>query len=115
MKHLYGEFSENQISETKKSLRSSIYFLLLCVDPETAHAYEDIDVSKAFDNLLYKIDGFNRLLDYQKNVVTIMSLLKEAQAIYNSEDYDFRIYRKLVLDAGAEVLKLKDGDLDDIL
>lgn len=49
MKHLYGEFSENQIVETKKSLRSSIFFLLLCADPETAYLHKDVDISKAFD------------------------------------------------------------------
>ncbi len=108
MKHLYGEFSENQIVETKKSLRSSIFFLLLCADPETAYLHKDVDISKAFDNLLYKIDGLNSLLCYQQIIVDIMSLLKEAQNIYNSPDYDFQVYRKLVLDAGAEVLKLEE-------
>ena len=110
MKHLYGEFSDNQIVETKKSLRSSIYFLLLCVDPDTSYLYKDVNVNKAFDNLLYKIDGLNSLLFYQKVIVDIMSLLKEAQNIYNTPDFDFRVYRKLILDAGAEVLKLKEVD-----
>ena len=110
VKHLYGEFSDNQIKDTKKSMRGSIFFLLLCVDPDTSESYKDVDVNKAFDNLLYKIDGLNKLLLYQKNIVDIMSLLKEAQIIYNSPDFDFQVYRKLILDAGAEVLKLKEVD-----
>ena len=48
VKHLYGEFTQSQIAYTKKSLRSSIFFLLLCVDKRTAQEYEDIDVNKCF-------------------------------------------------------------------
>lgn len=110
VKHLYGEFTDNQIKDTKKFMRGSIFFLLLCVDPDTSESYEDVDVNKAFDNLLHKINGLNELLLYQKNIVDIMSLLKEAQVIYNSADFDFQVYRKLILDAGAEVLKLKEVD-----
>lgn len=115
MKHLYGEFSDNQIAATKKSLRGSIYFLLLCVDPDTSYLYKDVDVNQAFDNLLYKMDGLNSLLFYQKIIVDIMSLLKEAQNVYNTPDFDFRVYRKLILDAGSEVLKLKEVNENDVL
>ena len=44
VKHLYGEFSDNQIKDTKKSMRGSIFFLLLCVDPDTSESYKDVDV-----------------------------------------------------------------------
>ena len=110
VKHLYGEFTDHQITDTKKSIRGSLFFLLLCVVPDTSETYKDVNVNKAFDNLFYKIDGLNELLLYQKNIVDIMSLLKEAQLIYNSPDFDFQVYRKLILDAGAEVLKLKEVD-----
>ena len=78
MKHLYGEFSENQIAQTKKSLRGSIFFLLLCVDPKTSWEYEDVDVNKCFNGLLLKIGGLNELLLKQPEVVTTMSLLQAA-------------------------------------
>ena len=44
-----------------------------------------------------------------------MSLLKAAQSVYNEPTFDFREYRKLILDAGAEVLKIKDGDDNAII
>lgn len=110
MTSMYGEFSKSQIAETKKSIRSSIYFLLLCVDPDTSSSYINIDVNKTFDNLLYKLDGFNELLLYQQILVDIMSLLKEAQIEYNNPNFDFKKYRKLILDSGAAVLKLKEED-----
>lgn len=110
MKHLYGEFSENQIAQTKKSLRGSIFFLLLCVDPKTSWEYKDVDVNQCFNGLLLKIGGLNELLLKQPEVVTTMSLLQAALMEYNSPDFNFIIYRKLILDAGAEINKLREED-----
>lgn len=112
MKTKYGQFSSGQIKEVKKSLRSSIFFILLCIDPATAEEHKEINVDKLFDHLLYKIDGLNELLMYQKELVNVMSLLQEAKIQYNRENYDFGICRKLILDAGSEVLKLQEGDAD---
>ena len=41
-----------------------------------------------------------------------MCLLQEAKLQYNRTDYNFSVCRKLILDAGSEVLKLKEGDED---
>ena len=108
MKHLYGEFTQNQISQAKKSLRGSIFFLLLCADHNTAHEYKDVDVNKSFNGLLLKIGGMNQLLMNQPELVTVMSLLQAAMIEYNSPEFNFHVYRKLILDAGAEVEKLKE-------
>ncbi len=108
MKHLYGEFTQNQIAQTKKSLRGSIFFLLLCVDCKTSHEYKDVDVNKCFKGLLLKIGGMNQLLMNQPELVTVMSLLQAAMNEYNDPEFDFKTYRKLILDAGAEVDKLKE-------
>ena len=108
MKHLYGEFTQNQIAQAKKSLRGSIFFLLLCVDKKTAHEYEDVNVNKSFNGLLLKIGGMNQLLMNQPELVTVMSLLQAAMIEYNSPDFNFKTYRKLILDAGSEVNKLKE-------
>lgn len=110
MKHLYGEFSEQQIKDTKKSLRGSIFFLLLCVDPKTSIEYENIDVEKSFQGLLLKIGGLNKLLFEQPELVTILSLLEAAKCEYMKDSFDYSLYRKLILDAGAEVEKLKECD-----
>ena len=108
MKHLYGEFTQNQIAQVKKSLRGSIFFLLLCVDNKTAHEYEGIDVNKSFEGLLLKLGGMNELLKNPPELVTVMSLLQAALMEYNNPEFNFKIYRKLILDAGAEVEKLKE-------
>ena len=108
METLYGKFSQNQIAQTKKSLRGSIFFLLLCVDPKTSAEYVDIDVNKCFSGLLLRLGGMNELLKNQPELVTVMSLLQAALIEYNKPEFDFQTYRKLILDAGAEVLRLKE-------
>ena len=108
MKHLYGEFSNNQISQTKKSLRGTIFFLLLCVDPKTSWEYTDVDINKCFSSLLLRIGGLNELLFKPVEIVTTMSLLQAALIEYNKPEFDFGTYRKLILDAGAEIEKLRE-------
>ena len=110
MKNLYGEFTQEQISQTKKSLRGSIFFLLLCVDPKTSWEYKDVDVNKCFNGLLLKMGGMNELLLCQPELVTTMSLLQAALVEFNSPEFDFCTYRKLILDAGAEINKLREED-----
>ena len=51
MKHKYGYFSQRQIDLTKQSIRKSIFFLLLCADPNTKQEYQYINVNEAFVNL----------------------------------------------------------------
>lgn len=108
MEYKYGTFTTNQIAETKCKLRKQIFFLLLIVDPETCGNYENIDVPSAFDNIMYMIGGLNKLLDYPQQLVTVMSLLQSALDEYLDPDFDYEVYRKLVLDAGNEVQKIKE-------
>ena len=110
VKNLYGEFTQSQIAQTKKSLRSSIFFLLLCVHKRTAQDYEDVDVNKCFEGLLLRMCGLNDLLMNQPEIVTSMSLLQAAKKEFNNDKFNFFRCRKLILDAGAEIEKLKEGD-----
>lgn len=108
MKHLYGEFTQDQIKQTKKSLRGSIFFLLLCVDKKTSHEYQEVDINKTFKGLLLKLGGMNQLFMEPPELITVMSLLQAAMIEYNNPNFNFHTYRKLILDAGAEVDKLKE-------
>jgi len=104
----YGEFDRNQIAVTKDKIRKQIFHLLLYVDPNTKDQYPDINVSWAFESLLKKLGGLNSLLGYPPEMVAITTLLESALMEYNSSTFNFSIYRKLVLDAGAEVLNIKE-------
>lgn len=108
MKHLYGEFTQNQISQTKISLRKSIFFLLVCVDEKTSQDCKEVDVNKCFEGLLLKLGGMNKLFMEPPELVTVLSLLQAAMIEYNKPKFNFHTYRKLILDAGAEVDKLKE-------
>lgn len=108
MKYEYGEFSDEQISKTKVKLRKQIFFLLLVVDPKTAANYPEVDPKAAIENMLQTLGGLNRLLGYPEQIVTISSTLMAALIEYEKEDFNFDNYRKLILDAGSNVLKIAE-------
>ena len=108
VEHKYGYFTSNQITQTKEKMRKQIYFLLLIADPKTKQDYEDVSVNAAFDNVLHKFAGMNRLLSFPQPLVDVLSLLEAALVEYNKPNFNFGIYRKLVLDAGAEVQKIEE-------
>lgn len=108
MKHKYGEFSENQMHEAKEFIRKRVYFLLLLVDPETKDNYKQVDVLEAFDGVLTDVAGLNDLLGCPIELVTILSKLNAAKLEYQSENFRWKKYRKLILDSGNEVVKLKE-------
>ena len=112
MKTKYGFYSPTQINSTKNSIRKSIFFLLLYVDPKTSVDYPDIDVVEAFHNLQFKLNGLNSILLEPPELVETMALLESALEEYKSECFDFKKYRKLILDAGSEIMRLKEGDVD---
>jgi len=53
-----------------------------------------------------KIDGLNTLLFYPVEIVAIMSLLQAALNETRSDDFNYRSYRKLILDAHSLVDKI---------
>lgn len=108
MVHKYGKFSECQISEIKQALRKQIFFLILYVDPDTKEEYSNVNVDNAFVHLLYKLGGLNSILCEPPELVTVISLLEAARIEYGKENFNYRIYRKLILDSGAEILKIEE-------
>lgn len=105
--HKYGEFADAQISDITKYLRKRIFFLLLCAeDMEKKENFPNVNLKQANTSLLWRISGLNKLLGEPKELVTVLSLLEEANNIIDNQSFDFAKYRKLILDAGAEVVKI---------
>lgn len=108
IKHKYGQFSTEQMHEMKEGLRKRIFFLLLLVDKKTANEYKGVDVEKTFESLLTEFGGLNEILGYPAEIVSVLSLVNAARLEYESSDFSWQRYRKLILDAGSEVEKIKE-------
>lgn len=108
IKYKFGEFSSDQIREVKETLRKRIFFLLLLVDKKTANHYNGVNVEKTFENLMTEFGSLNELLGYPAEMVTVLSLVNAARLEYNSSEFNWQRYRKLILDAGSQVDKIKE-------
>ena len=105
----YGYYSSSQISAVKQSLRKAIFFLLLYVDPQTKDDYPNVDVEDAFRNLMLRLNGLNSILLEPPELVDTMCYLEAARQLLDS-NFDFSLYRKLILDAGAQIMRIKEVD-----
>lgn len=108
MEYKYGEFTKEQLEAFKEAMRKKIFFLLVIVDPETKDKYAKIDVSKAFTDILLYIGGLNSIFVSSPELIQVSGLIQSALDNYQSDDFDFNIYRKLILDAGSIVLKIEE-------
>lgn len=108
----YGSYTDSQLSATKQYIRKQIFYLLLYVDPQTKAEYPNVNVNKAFQGLQYKLGGLNSILFEPPSLITVMSLLEAALLEYQKSDFNFNTYRKLVLDAGNEVKKIDDSQVE---
>lgn len=115
--HKYGTYSDNQLLDSTTYIRKQIFYLLLYVDPKTKEKYKDTDVCSAFNGLMYKLDGLNSLLFEPPALVHVMSMLESALLEYkkslNNQSFNFTKYRKLILDAGNETLKISNKIMVD--
>ena len=106
MKTIYGHFDDKQFEDYKVKLHTDLFWLLLYKDPKTKDEF-NIDFDKYFINLMLRIDGLNKILNYPVEIITIMSLLQAAwDQSHQDEDFDYQSYRKLILDAHHEVDKI---------
>ncbi len=111
MKHLYGEFEEKQFEEYKKQLHKKLFWLLIYKDPNTKDQFPlvtDEVFENYFTNVMHEIDGLNALLYYPTEICSIMVLLQRALMETKDPDFNYKSYRKLVLDAHALVDKIQE-------
>lgn len=109
LKTKYGYYSSSQISIVKQSLRKAIFFLLLYVDPQTKDDYPNVNVDDAFQSLMLRLNGLNSILLEPPELVDTMCYLEAARQLLDS-NFDFALYRKLILDAGAQIMRIKEVD-----
>lgn len=102
MKHKYGSFSQSQMSEYKNKLHNTIHWLLIYKEND----YKLLD--EYFNTTLLKLNALNELLFYPTSIVSLYTTLEAARIILNSDEFDFKVYRKLILDAHSLVDKLPE-------
>lgn len=95
-----------KLKNIRKNYTKKCFWLLLYKDPKTKDEFKNVDFEKYFINLMKKIDGLNTLLFYPVEIIAIMSLLQAALNETRSDDFNYRSYRKLILDAHSLVDKI---------
>lgn len=103
----YGTFADMQFEDAITYLRRKIFFLLLIVDKRTRVDYPRVDVEHCFHDVFYVLNGLNEILREPKELVTCISMLCSALEEYKNPNFSFLVYRKLILDAGNELEKVK--------
>lgn len=106
MKTIYGHFDDNQIEEYKVKLHRELFWLLLYKDPKLEYKYNNINYDKFFTFLMKRLDGLNEILDYPVELVQIMSSLQAAFNEAHKDEFNYKMYRKLILDAHSLVDKI---------
>lgn len=112
MEYKYGTLSSVDLASTTEYMRKQIYFLLLITDPNTQSQYSNINVNDAFDNVLTNFAGVCNAFFHPRILVNIIGALESAlmdykSTVYTPETFKNSKCRKLILDAGNEVLRLK--------
>ena len=106
MEYLYGHFSDAQFEQFKQKLHSKIHWLILYKDPKKKDEYPNVNFKEYFVNLMKEIDSLNELLSYPPQIVEIACLLQTAYRETNQDPFDYRSFRKCILDAHSLVDKI---------
>lgn len=104
----YSSITAEQAGMLIERLRKKIYFLLIILDPKTKENFRHIKVEEAFDNVMCELNGANEIFMHPFEIITTMTCLEAAFVEYKKPDFDFSIYRKLLLEAGS---KIKEVDV----
>lgn len=99
-------FSKEQLIEYKEKLHKKLFWLILYKDPKTKDDYEYVDFDTYFNVLMKELSGFNELLSYPVEMVSILSLLQSAHNETKKDEFNWSMYRRLVLNAHNLVDKI---------
>ena len=114
MTHLYGYFTDSQITTNAKIMHSEVHKLLLFKDKNVNQVIFDNeeDYLCYFKNLLYRLGGLNELLYCPVQLVALLATLQSVYDMVNSDKFDFCEYRRLILDAHGYIKSMFEESED---
>ena len=112
MDTIYGEIDSTQFESYKDQLHKKIFWLLLYKDPVTCDEFSYVNFDKYFNYLMKEIVGQSDMLSNPPELIQMMTML---QAAYNetlNDPFDYKAYRKLVLDAHQVLDRIECEEVD---
>ena len=104
METKYGTITQEQLEEYKTQLHAMVHWLLVYKEKN----YEGLD--EYFSSILFRINGLNSVLNYPRNMLGLMATLESARLENLSEEFNFKKYRKAVLDAHSIIDKIGEPE-----
>lgn len=102
---IYGTFSDEQITKYKKKLHSKIHWLLIYKEADDYEYFNNY-----FINLMREINSLGSVFNNQEEVIELLVTLQSAFEESLKKDCNFKLYRKLILDAHSLVDKMFEED-----
>ena len=115
MEYIYGEFTDNQISEAVRVMHNDIHKLLLYKDNRVEKTIfnTDDDFIIYFKNLLFRFGGLNELLGEPDNMVALMSTLQAAYDEVLKDNFSFKTFRRAILDSHGYIKAMFESEVDE--
>lgn len=113
IKTLYGGLSDEQFIKWIDQLHRKIFWLLIYKDPCNGDKYIHVDYEKYFESVMDNLAGMNKLISGSEVMLELMTMLEASHIETQKTDYDFRRFRKYILDSEALVDKLKEEVCND--
>jgi hypothetical protein len=95
----YGDFTSEQLAEYRSKLHGKLFWLLLYKDPNTKDEFGYVDFDTYFLTLMKELNGLGDLLLHPDGLVEMLTVLEAAYKESKETDFNYKIYRKFVLDA----------------
>lgn len=91
---MHGTFTDEQFEIFKKKLHSKIHWLLI---------YKEADDCEFFDEYFIRVmkycRGLNETLDHNPMIIDLVTILQVAYDEAHQEPFDFKEYRRYILEA----------------
>ena len=100
MEYLYGEFTDEQITEAVRAMHNDIHKLLLYKDNKIEEIIFENDEAFFifFKNVLFKFGGTKTLFNNNGIMVSLMSTLQAAYDEAQSTSFNYQRFRRAILD-----------------